>query len=216
MSPPIPAPPMDQPHYGIGFGGAISRGFKKYATFAGRASRSEYWWWTLFTILVGIVLSVPAAVIGVQTSPDGGRTPGVPAVPPAGPPRAVLPGCPGAIDRGDRAPAARRRLQRVAGAARAHPLRGCADPADLRSAAAIAGRGEVRSRSGLSAGTVPARTVFARWLSAGLASALPSGSPGTGAAPAGCRWPAGRPCSAAAAVRRSGWSPRRGTRPGRG
>ena len=61
-------PPLDWPHYGIGFGGAISRGFKKYARFDGRASRGEYWWWTLFTGGVGIVLAVPALVIGMQTS----------------------------------------------------------------------------------------------------------------------------------------------------
>jgi hypothetical protein len=44
-----PPPPLDLPHYGIGFVDAVKRGFKKYATFKGRASRSEYWWWTLFT-----------------------------------------------------------------------------------------------------------------------------------------------------------------------
>jgi uncharacterized membrane protein YhaH (DUF805 family) len=76
-----PPPPLDWPHYGIGFGGAISRGFKKYARFDGRASRSEYWWWTLFTTVVAIVLAIPTVVIGLQTSPDGGRTPGAPAVP---------------------------------------------------------------------------------------------------------------------------------------
>ena len=81
MSLPIQPPPLDWPHYGIGFGGAIARGFKKYSTFAGRAGRSEYWRWTLFTTLVVFVLAVPAVVIGVQTSPDGGETPGLPAVP---------------------------------------------------------------------------------------------------------------------------------------
>jgi uncharacterized membrane protein YhaH (DUF805 family) len=81
MSPTIPPPSLDWPHYGIGFGGAVARGFKKYATFAGRASRSEYWWWTLFTVLVLLVLGIPAFVIGMQTSPDGGQTPGLPAVP---------------------------------------------------------------------------------------------------------------------------------------
>jgi uncharacterized membrane protein YhaH (DUF805 family) len=30
---------------------AIKTCFSKYATFSGRASRSEYWWWTLFVIL---------------------------------------------------------------------------------------------------------------------------------------------------------------------
>jgi uncharacterized membrane protein YhaH (DUF805 family) len=81
MSLPMPAPPLEWPHYGISFRGAIVRGFRKYATFAGRASRSEYWWWTLFIAVVVFVLALPAAVIGIQTSPDGGRTPGLPAVP---------------------------------------------------------------------------------------------------------------------------------------
>jgi uncharacterized membrane protein YhaH (DUF805 family) len=81
MSLPMSAPPLNWPHYGIGFGGAIVRGFKKYATFVGRASRSEYWWWTLFTTIVLIGLTVPTLVIGIQTSPDGGDTPGLPAVP---------------------------------------------------------------------------------------------------------------------------------------
>jgi len=74
-------PSLDWPHYGISFGGAITRGFKKYAKFEGRASRSEYWWWTLFTGLVLTVLGLLSLVIGVQTSPDGGETPGAPAVP---------------------------------------------------------------------------------------------------------------------------------------
>jgi len=30
----------------------------KYATFSGRASRSEYWWFVLFCILVGVVLDM--------------------------------------------------------------------------------------------------------------------------------------------------------------
>jgi uncharacterized membrane protein YhaH (DUF805 family) len=81
MSQPMLPPLLDWPYYGIGFGGAVSRAFKKYATFAGRASRSEYWWWTLFTTVMFFGLGVPAAVIGVETSPDGGETPGLPAVP---------------------------------------------------------------------------------------------------------------------------------------
>ena len=47
-------PPLEMPHYGISFGGAIARGFKKYATFTGRASRSEFWRFGLFTNLVAI------------------------------------------------------------------------------------------------------------------------------------------------------------------
>lgn len=42
----------------VGFGEAIKRFFQKYATFNGRATRSEYWWSYLFTVLVNIVLSI--------------------------------------------------------------------------------------------------------------------------------------------------------------
>ena len=81
-APAQPLPPaLDMPHYGIGFIDAIKRGFKKYATFSGRASRSEYWWWALFTSIVCVVLLVPAYVLGITTSPDGGRTPGAAAIP---------------------------------------------------------------------------------------------------------------------------------------
>jgi uncharacterized membrane protein YhaH (DUF805 family) len=37
------------------FGQAIATGFRKYVTFSGRASRSEYWYWVLFSIIGGIV-----------------------------------------------------------------------------------------------------------------------------------------------------------------
>lgn len=39
----------------MSFGDAISSCFRNYATFSGRATRAEYWWWTLFNFLVGIV-----------------------------------------------------------------------------------------------------------------------------------------------------------------
>jgi uncharacterized membrane protein YhaH (DUF805 family) len=39
----------------MNFSEAIKSGFSKYATFTGRAARSEYWYWTLFTIVVSIV-----------------------------------------------------------------------------------------------------------------------------------------------------------------
>jgi uncharacterized membrane protein YhaH (DUF805 family) len=75
------APPLELPYYGISFGGAIARGFKKYATFTGRASRSEYWWWALFTFVVYLVLGLITFAIGTATSRDGGRTPGLLAIP---------------------------------------------------------------------------------------------------------------------------------------
>ena len=42
----------------VGFGEAISQGFRNYATFSGRATRAENWWWVLFTLLAGIMLAV--------------------------------------------------------------------------------------------------------------------------------------------------------------
>ncbi|MFC5067650.1 DUF805 domain-containing protein [Flaviflagellibacter deserti] len=47
----------------MGFGDAIRAVLSKYATFSGRALRSEYWWWTLFLILLQIATSVVDAVI---------------------------------------------------------------------------------------------------------------------------------------------------------
>lgn len=38
------------------FVGAIKAGFKNYVNFRGTATRPEYWYWILFTVLVGIVL----------------------------------------------------------------------------------------------------------------------------------------------------------------
>ena len=40
------------------FGQAITAGFQNYVNFAGRAIRSEFWFWTLFTILVSIATSL--------------------------------------------------------------------------------------------------------------------------------------------------------------
>ena len=39
----------------MNFTQAISSGFQNYVNFTGRAARSEYWFWTLFTVLVSIV-----------------------------------------------------------------------------------------------------------------------------------------------------------------
>ena len=40
------------------FSEAISSGFRNYVGFSGRASRSEFWYWILFTFLVGIVTEI--------------------------------------------------------------------------------------------------------------------------------------------------------------
>ncbi|MGN6388959.1 MAG: DUF805 domain-containing protein [Burkholderiaceae bacterium] len=36
---------------------SIQTCFVKYADFRGRASRSEFWWWSLFTLVVGVSLA---------------------------------------------------------------------------------------------------------------------------------------------------------------
>lgn len=48
----------------MGFGEAIKVCFGKYATFAGRARRSEFWWFALFNIIVSAVLNVVDNLIG--------------------------------------------------------------------------------------------------------------------------------------------------------
>lgn len=40
------------------FGTAIATCFRKYATFSGRAARSEFWWFVLFALIVGIVAMI--------------------------------------------------------------------------------------------------------------------------------------------------------------
>ncbi len=71
------------------FGESISTCFSKYATFDGRASRSEYWWWFLFTFLAsaaaGIVsqsvsglfslaVLLPSLAVGVRRLHDTDRS----------------------------------------------------------------------------------------------------------------------------------------------
>jgi uncharacterized membrane protein YhaH (DUF805 family) len=47
----------------MSFSEAVKSGFDHYAKFDGRASRSAYWWWFLFGILVGIAASILDAII---------------------------------------------------------------------------------------------------------------------------------------------------------
>lgn len=79
QSPPAGAAPLWAPYYGAPIGEAATRFFKKYATFTGRASRSEYWWWALISGVVSIVLNIITAVggaAGATTDATGTTVPG--------------------------------------------------------------------------------------------------------------------------------------------
>ncbi|MDR2253548.1 MAG: DUF805 domain-containing protein [Bifidobacteriaceae bacterium] len=65
---PAVAPSLDQPYYGASLGKAVARFFRKYATFSGRASRSEYWWTYLFVNVVFMVLYAPCLVAIVSAA----------------------------------------------------------------------------------------------------------------------------------------------------
>ncbi|MFZ0421320.1 MAG: DUF805 domain-containing protein [Xanthobacteraceae bacterium] len=56
----------------MSFGEAISAGFHNYITFSGRAGRSEYWFWLLFTVLAAIATELLDAAIFVN---HGGFSP---------------------------------------------------------------------------------------------------------------------------------------------
>ena len=74
VSPPAPSTTArdDSPLPGATFGQAVSRFYGRYATFSGRASRSEYWWVALFMALVLFVLALLAAVAGAVSADPGG------------------------------------------------------------------------------------------------------------------------------------------------
>ena len=48
----------------MSFTEAISSGFRRYVVFNGRSSRSELWWWALFTIIGYAVFAVVDSIIG--------------------------------------------------------------------------------------------------------------------------------------------------------
>ena len=73
----------------MNFGQAIATCLGKYATFSGRASRPEFWWFTLFQLLVGLATSMlsetayalaglalllPALAVGTRRLHDIGRS----------------------------------------------------------------------------------------------------------------------------------------------
>lgn len=48
----------------MGFTDAILSGFRNYVTFSGRAARSEYWYWVLFSVLASIGGEILDAITG--------------------------------------------------------------------------------------------------------------------------------------------------------
>lgn len=62
-----PTVPLSAPLSGASLPKAVARFFQKYATFSGRASRSEYWWIALLNILALVVFGGIAIVGGVAT-----------------------------------------------------------------------------------------------------------------------------------------------------
>lgn len=56
-APAAQAADLSQPLRGASFGAAVKRYFTKYATFSGRASRSEYWWVALLNGVIAGALS---------------------------------------------------------------------------------------------------------------------------------------------------------------
>lgn len=60
------ASPM-MPNRKIGMVDAVKYGFKGYVKWNGRATRSEFWWWTLAVILVTFALNFVAGVVAAVT-----------------------------------------------------------------------------------------------------------------------------------------------------
>lgn len=64
---------LESPVPGIGMIDAIKRFYLKYATFSGRASRSEYWWVQLFNGLVVIACYILMFALGAATADSNGQ-----------------------------------------------------------------------------------------------------------------------------------------------
>lgn len=73
-------PPLWAPYYSAPFSAAFTRFWKKYATFAGRASRSEYWKWVIVQLLITTVLGLLTLFLALSGSTidttTGTSTPG--------------------------------------------------------------------------------------------------------------------------------------------
>ncbi|NIY96195.1 DUF805 domain-containing protein [Salipiger sp. HF18] len=56
----------------MGFLPAIKSGFRNYATFSGRASRPQFWWWVLF-VMLGAILCTALDSVFFGTNPETGE-----------------------------------------------------------------------------------------------------------------------------------------------
>ncbi|MEY3018190.1 MAG: hypothetical protein RL336_1325 [Pseudomonadota bacterium] len=75
VAPVVAAAPQSEPQVLTGFDALIRASqicvLEKYATFSGRASRGEYWWFYLFTVLLGIVAGILEVMMGIGTDTTG-------------------------------------------------------------------------------------------------------------------------------------------------
>jgi uncharacterized membrane protein YhaH (DUF805 family) len=58
----------------VDFSTAVRSVLRQYATFSGRARRSEYWWFFLFTVVVSILTTVIDALVWGTKVEDNGPT----------------------------------------------------------------------------------------------------------------------------------------------
>lgn len=47
----------------MNFQDAIQQGFRNYFNFSGRASRSEFWYWVLFSFVLSILISIADSIL---------------------------------------------------------------------------------------------------------------------------------------------------------
>lgn len=76
---PLAPVPLWAPLYGASLPESVARFFKKYATFSGRASRSEYWKWVPVAAGAGMVFSIImnlAGAAGAKVAANGTTIPG--------------------------------------------------------------------------------------------------------------------------------------------
>lgn len=55
----------------MNFSTAVKTCFNKYIDFSGRAARSEFWWYTLFIVVGGIVTSAIDGMLGMAMAVNG-------------------------------------------------------------------------------------------------------------------------------------------------